>query len=287
MKCSTFIILLLCDVICAKNVVQEFLNRRTSSASQKIIVVGANRDIGKKLVRLLLTKGHTVVAVDDEADQLILLQKEEGARLITQVISFIDIEKSQIMFADIIKKIGGLDICILCNFVAPEIEEYAVQSHKISWLSSKETIDINVSGTMALAHVALNHFMLQKKGYLVTIASLDALYGHPGCPCYTASQAFISNYMQGMRQRIARLRDVSITLCDIRWSYVSQVQNTITSGWTKDLEEAAVQMLQAIEQKKPVAYIMNKWSFALWALSAVPTLIKHVWEGVHDLKYRR
>ena len=28
---------------------------------------------------------------------------------------------------------------------------------------------------------------------------------------------------------------------------------------------------------------MNKWSFALWALPAVPTLIKHVWEGVHDL----
>lgn len=269
-----------------KDPVATFLHRRTASIKQKVCVVGANRDIGKKIVALLLAKGHTVVALDDEADQLAALQKEMGDRLITQVVSFTDVKELQATFTAMVTQMGGLDICILCNFIAPEIEEYAVHSHHMVWQSAQETIAINVVGTVAIAHKALEYFMQQKKGYLVTISSLDALYGHPGCPCYTASQAFISNYMQAVRQRVSRLSDVAITLCDIRWSYVSHVQNTINSGWTQDLEVAAVQILQAIEQKKPVAYIMSKWGFALWALSAVPGLIKHIWTGMHELKNR-
>ena len=57
--------------------------------------------------------------------------------------------------------------------------------------------------------------------------------------------AFISNYMQGMRQRIARLRDVSITLCDILLELCKSSAKYYYLRMDKDLEEAAVQMLQS------------------------------------------
>jgi short-subunit dehydrogenase len=253
---------------------------------QKIVLVGGTSEIGQELARLLLTKGHMVVVVDDEVDLLLDMQEREGQKLITKLLPINDIEESRKTFTDIITELNGLDICILCNSIAPEIEEYGLlQNNKIPWKATKDTIDLNVTGFTGLANIALNYFIKQRRGYLVGISSLDALYGHPGCPCYTASKAFMSNYLSAMRQKCERLLLKDITICDIRWSYVSQVKDSLEAGWTEDPQIAAMQMLRAIEERKPVTYIMSRWSFVLWALAAVPTLLRDAVAGVSSLRF--
>lgn len=262
----------------------SFIN---SASSKKIVIIGGASDIGQELVKILLSKDHTVVAADDDSGILQDMQKRYGTKLITRVIPIINTDESRVALSDIIEELEGMDICILCCSIAPEIDDYGILKDKhIPWMSSKETIETNVLGITALANVALNHFLDKKKGILVGISSLDALFGHPGCPCYTASKAFMSNYLEAMRQRFSRVEYKEIAICDIRWSFVSQIKDSLGAGWTESPEEAALQMLKAIEAKKPVAYIMSRWSFVLWALTAVPSLIRNAASGVSVLKHK-
>ncbi len=256
-----------------------------SSSGKKIVVIGGASDIGQALVKNLLKKDHTVVAVDNDQAMLAHMQKHHGNSLIIQHISITKVEEARASFKDLIEKIGGLDICILACAVAPEIRQYGLlHDGDIPWSASKETIEVNVLGTTAFANVALNHFIDQQKGYLVGISSLDSLVGHPGCPCYTASKAFMSNYLGAMRKKCSRLKLHNITLCDIRWSFVQQVEDELAIGWTNDPDKAAIEMLKAIEQKKQVAYIMDRWSLALWSLMAIPSLVQNALSGLSVIK---
>jgi short-subunit dehydrogenase len=258
---------------------------KAMQSPKKIIVVGGASDIGQSLVKELLNKGHIVVAADDDEHLLIDFKEQEGERLITKFLPISDEEKARGILNEVIEEIGGLDICILCCAIAPEIEQYGLlQSGYIPWKSSKDTIAVNVMGTTALANVVMNFFVEHEKGCLVGVSSLDALHGHPGCPCYTASKAFMSNYLEAMRQKCRQLKFKNIVVCDIRWSFVNQVKDDLGIGWTDNPDVAAVQMLQAIEQKKPVAYIMDRWSFAIWAVMAIPSLLRNALSGVSVLK---
>ncbi|MFT6765857.1 MAG: short-subunit dehydrogenase [Alteromonas naphthalenivorans] len=269
---------------CIGSLAQTYVVARARSP-KKIVVIGGVSDIGKALVKELLNKGHVVVAADDNEQYLMDLQEEEGDRLITKFLPIADEKQAREDFHDIIEEIGGLDICILCCSIAPEIEQYGLlQSGHIPWRVSRDTIAVNVMGTTALANRAMNYFIEQQKGYLVGVSSLDALHGHPGCPCYTASKAFMSNYLEAMRQKCSRLKFKDIVVCDIRWSFVNQKQDTLGIGWTEDPDVAAVEILQAVEKRKPVAYIMDRWSFAIWALMTAPTLLKNAFSGISMLK---
>ena len=255
-----------------------------AATQKKIVVIGGASEIGQSLVNKLLGKGHRVVVADDNQEVLDTMQQQQGDRLMARYLSIIDTEKSRIEFEKIIQEFGGIDMCILCCGIAPEIEQYGLlHDGYIPWGPSKDTIALNVMGTTALANVAMNHFIKQERGYLVGVSSLDALVGHPGCPCYTASKAFMSNYLDAMRKKCGRLALKNIVICDMRWSFVKQVQDDLGIGWIENSEIAAQKILQAIEQKKPVSYIMDQWSFAIWALMAIPSLLRNGLSGVSVL----
>ena len=255
------------------------------AAPPKSIVIIGGSPIGQALTRELLKKGHTVVVADDNQDILNDMQEQHGTSLITHYLPITQVEESRKIFKTIIEHLGRLDVCIICCTVAPEIKQYGLlHDGDIPWGPSKETIEVNVMGATALANIAMNHFIDHQKGYLVGVSSLDSLVGHPGCPCYTASKAFMSNYLGAMHKKCARLKLHNIVLCDIRWSFVHQVEDNLAIGWTDDPDKAAIEMLKAIEQKKHVAYIMDRWSFALWSLMAIPSLIQNALSGMSVIK---
>lgn len=265
----------------AKTIKKKIITR----SPKKIVVIGGASAIGQALTKELIKKGHQVVAADDDRDILNYMQEEQGAQLITRYFPLMQAEESRQVFKALIEELGGLDICILCCAIAPEIEQYGLlHDGDIPWGPSKDTITVNVMGITALANVAMNYFIDQQKGYLVGVSSLDALVGHPGCPCYTASKAFMSNYLTAMRKKCSRLQLDNIVICDIRWSFVDEIRDELVVGWIDNPSDAAVDILQAIEQKKTVAYIMDKWSFALWTLMALPSLIQNALSGLSMLK---
>ena len=99
-------------------------------------------------------------------------------------------------FKGLIEEMGGVELVVISagiGFINPEL----------NWPEEKATIDVNVTGFAALANVAFRHFEQMQSGHLVGISSIAALRGSRIAPAYSASKAFVSNYMEGLRFRAA------------------------------------------------------------------------------------
>ncbi len=255
------------------------------SPAKRVIVVGGITDIGRELAKQYLQKGYTVGFIDDNKAQLEAFQTLENGALTVAPINFLDPEQARVQFQQFIETMGGMDICIFALSVAPEISQYGLlKDGDIPWNHSRQTILINILITAAFINVALNYFIDKGSGHLVGVSSLDALNGHPGCPAYTASKAFMANYLSGMRKKMSLLRFHEIFITDLRWSFIQDAKHSLAIGWIQTPQEAALHMIEAIEQRKSVAYIMSRWSFILWGLLTVPGLVKDMVSGISVLK---
>jgi len=76
----------------------------------------------------------------------------------------------------------------------------------LDWDLENEAIKTNVTGFAVMANVAMKHFVKRGSGHLVGISSIAALRGGRQAPAYNASKAFESNYLEGLRQKVRKIR---------------------------------------------------------------------------------
>jgi len=172
-----------------------------------VIIVGASSGIGEALARLFAAEGYSVGLCARRLDLLTALYSEISGSAIRQM----DMSKPDDaveVFRGLVEEMGGADIVIISagtGFINPELE----------WIKEKATIEVNVTGFCALTNAAVKYFMGRGHGHVVAISSVAALFGSPHAPAYSASKAFISNYMEGLRGKMKSLR-LPITITDIR-----------------------------------------------------------------------
>jgi short-subunit dehydrogenase len=142
---------------------------------------------------------------------------------------------------------------------------------ELDWQKEVEIIETNVAGFAAVANVAIQHFMQQGYGHLVGISSLAALRGSDASPAYYASKAFESNYLQGLRKKMAKSR-LPITITDVQ---PGLVDTAMAQGeglfWVAPVEKAAQQIYVAISKKKEHVYVTKRWRLIAWLIKAMPT----------------
>ncbi len=130
-----------------------------------------------------------------------------------------------------------------------------------------------MTGFAAIANAAIHHFLEKGSGHLVNISSIAALRGSGEASAYNASKAFESNYMDGLRNKIAKRR-LPITITDIQAGFVD---TAMAQGeglfWVAAPEEAARQIYQAIKGKKKHAYITRRWVLLAWLFKVIPDWI--------------
>ncbi len=126
------------------------------------------------------------------------------------------------------------------------------------WTKEKITIDTNVTGFTSMAMAAYQYFLKTKKGHLVGISSVAALISNSGSPAYSASKAFISNYLQGLNIHAYKAK-IPITITDIRPGFVdTKMAQGARVFWVASKEKTAKQIYQAIKKKKTNAYITKR-----------------------------
>lgn len=106
---------------------------------------------------------------------------------------------------DLIVQLGGLDLCIICAGIWPESSRGECDSPEIPLDWVQETINVNVLGCSTTIHSVLTHFIAQRQGHLVGITSVDAVRGAAIYPTYCASKAFMSVFLEGIRNRLIQL----------------------------------------------------------------------------------
>lgn len=233
---------------------------------KKAIVIGASTGIGRELVKVLAKEGYDLGLADPRFDLLQTLQQEISTKMAMRKVDLIQAMAARDFIESLIGEMGGVDLIIITSgvgFLNPEMV----------WEKEKETLDVNVVGFCIMACYAYNYFKGLGHGHLVGISSIRSLRGSEEAPAYSASKAFISNYLEGLRKK-AYKDGKRIDFTDIKPGWV---KTSMAVGknqfWVATPQEAARQIYRAIQKKKKIAYITRRWRLIAWILKILPIWI--------------
>jgi short-subunit dehydrogenase len=236
--------------------------------TKRTIIIGATSGIGRALADVFLREGYTVGLVGRRLRLLDEVKTAYPGRVFVKQIDVALTDEAMEYLSGLIAEMGGADIIVISSGIG-------FINRKLHWSPEKETIDVNVSGFAAMANVAMRHFLSQKAGHLVSISSIAALRGDDNATAYSASKAFISNYMQGLRKKVSKLK-IPITITDIQPGFVD---TAMAQGkglfWVAAPQKAAEQIYSAIKNKKSHAYVTKRWRIIAWFMKTVPDFIYH------------
>ena len=230
---------------------------------KKAIIIGATSGIGKELAKMFSQNDYVVGIVGRRSELFPELQKEIPTEVYFKRIDVAKTSEAMNLLGELIKEMCGVDVIVISSgvgFISPDL----------NWEQEKETIDVNISGFTAMANVAFKHFCKRGSGQIVGISSIAAIRGSGDSPAYNASKAFMSNYLEGLRQKTIKLK-IPIVVTDIQPGFVN---TAMAKGeglfWVASPEKAAKQIFKAIESKKRHAYITKRWRIIAWLLTISP-----------------
>lgn len=233
---------------------------------KKAIIIGASSGIGKELARIFVSEGYEVGIAARRTDLLNEIAVEMPTKIYTATIDIRNTDTAIQSFGKLIEDMGDVDIIIISSGIG-----YINPS--LNWPQEKETIDTNVSGFTAMAGVAMHYFIQRGSGHLVGISSVAGIRGDNTGPAYSASKAFMSNYLEGLSKKAAKEK-LDITITDIQPGFID---TAMAKGdglfWVASLQKAAKQIYKAIQQKKRKAYITKRWAIIVWLLKIMPEFI--------------
>lgn len=229
---------------------------------KKAIIIGATSGIGRELAKILSLNNYVVGMAGRRTELLSTLQREISGSYIKRI-DVAESEEAITFLKELIQEMGGMDMIVISSgvgFINPELD----------WKQEKETIDVNISGFAAIANAAFKYFSNQGSGHIVGISSIAAIRGSGEAPAYNASKAFVSNYLEGLRQKASK-SGIAITVTEIQPGFVN---TAMAKGeglfWVAPPEKAAHQIFKAITGKKKHAYITKRWRSIAWLLKVIP-----------------
>lgn len=230
---------------------------------KKAIIIGASSGIGRELAKVFSRNGYVVGLTGRRIDLLISLQQELSTPSLVKRMDVSQTSEAMGLLEELIGEMDEVDLIVISagvGFINSELE----------WEKEKATIDVNVAGFAAMANVAVKHFIRQSSGHLVSISSLAALRGSGATPAYNASKAFVSNYMEGVRQKVGKLK-LPIVITDVQPGLVN---TAMAQGeglfWVAPPEKAAGQIFDLIKSRRKHGYVTKRWRAIAWLLKVVP-----------------
>lgn len=223
---------------------------------KNVVIIGASSGIGRELAKVFSNNGYIVGIT---ARRLELLS---GSPFIKRM-DIADPDEAMRVLEELIKEMGGIDIIVInagIGFISPDL----------IWEKEKSTIDVNVTGFAAMANVAMKHFLSQGSGHIVGISSIAAIRGDSHAPAYSASKAFVSNYLEALRFRVKKMK-IPVTVTDIQPGFVD---TAMAQGdelfWVAPVRKAAMQIFDAVRKKREHAYVTRRWCLIAWLFKFMP-----------------
>ncbi|MCE9560401.1 MAG: SDR family NAD(P)-dependent oxidoreductase [Armatimonadetes bacterium] len=177
----------------------------SSPKFSRAIVVGASSGIGAELVRQLASSGTVVAALGRRMDRLEVLGLEFPELIHPFQHDVTDFRAIPALFQDVTLKLGGLDAIFYVAGVMPE-----VASDEFNFEKDLAMIQVNDAGAVAWLNQAAMRFAGVGAGTIVGISSVAGDRGRAGQPVYNASKAFLTTYLEALRNRLIGVTVVTI-----------------------------------------------------------------------------
>ncbi|MCY8269228.1 SDR family NAD(P)-dependent oxidoreductase [Bacillus sonorensis] len=230
---------------------------------KKAIVIGASSGIGRELAKQLSENGVVLGLAARREELLTKLRNELPNLSHIKKIDVADVEQANMLLKELIRELGQVDAVFICSGVG-------YTESGIDWHKQKETIDVNVSGFAACSNVFLEHFLHNGRGHLIALSSVAALRASGSAVAYSASKAFVSHYVKGLRRKV-KSAGADIEITEIQPGFVNTaLAKAENLFWAASPEKAAAQILKAVQKKKKHAYITKRWRMIAWILKCLP-----------------
>lgn len=243
-----------------------------SNHSKKAIVVGATSGMGREVTKTLAQKGYEVGLVGRRGNLLNSLQKQIATKTYIKQIDVSQTEKAKKQLEELIKEMGGLDLMFISVTAQGDIG-CTIPTSKMSFQEVKRIMDVDLYGFWVAAHVATKYFEKQKHGHLVGVSSISKIKGSPISPEYSAAKAFVSKYLDGIRNRMIKnnlpifVTEIIPGFVDVERQKYSELKGAF---WVATTKEAAKQICDAIESKEEKVYVTKRWRLIAWFLQIIP-----------------
>ena len=224
--------------------------------------MGASSGIGKELAILYAKAGCRVGITGRRAALLDELKNSFPDKVETAVFDVMGSDNI-VCLKSLIQKLGGLDLFIYNA-------GYGALSDGLDWQIDNTTILTNVNAFAEMVNYAFNYFMKQGYGQVAATSSIASLAGNRFAPAYSASKAFMSNYMEGLYLKSKKMK-LRIVVTDIQPGFVkTKMARGRGRFWEAPPAKAAMQIMNAIESKKFRVYITRRWWLIAQLLKLLP-----------------
>jgi short-subunit dehydrogenase len=242
------------------------MNRRSPSTA---VIIGASSGIGEALARELNGAGWRLGLLARRVDRLEFLRQTLAPGTVVRSLDVAQDDAAAIL-EHVLEEIGGADLVIISAGTGHN-------NHDLCWGLDAETVTVNVLGFMAMAQVAMRHFLARGRGHLVGISSIAALRGNHAGAAYAASKAFQSVYLDGLRE-LAQHSGHPIVVTEVQPGAVDTamlkpdrpIPPVVRRLFVASPEKAARHILRAVQKRKKHAYVTRRYAPLAFILKLLP-----------------
>lgn len=159
----------------------------TRLQGKTILVTGGSSGIGRATSLILAREGARVVVADlqdAEGEQTVAQIRQAGGSAEYHHVDVSQYAAMQALVAGIAQRHGALDGA----FNNAGIEGPTARAHKLSMEDWERVIRINLTGVFVCAKCEIEQMLKQKRGAIVSTASVAGLVGIPGASSYIAAK---------------------------------------------------------------------------------------------------
>ena len=160
-----------------------------------VIVSGGSRGLGRAIIEGCLADGFRVCFYSRQRSDFVQDLADRGAEAHWQRVDGSDPEAVSRFVRDVARRYGHIDAVVNNAGIGADGLLPTMPVEDV-----RRVIDVNLGGAIFLARAASRHMIVQRRGCIVNISSVNAIRGHSGVAVYSATKAALD----GLTRSLAR-----------------------------------------------------------------------------------
>lgn len=173
------------------------MRARYDIRDKTVFITGPARGIGEATARMLAGKGARLALAGLEPEKLERLSGQLGERAAWFEADVTDTGQLNRAVEAAVEHFGGVDVVIANAGIAPLGSVESIDPEEF-----ERTVDINLLGVWRTVRAALPS-VVERHGYILTIASMAAVVNPPLLSHYAASKAGVAAFSNSLRMEVA------------------------------------------------------------------------------------
>ncbi len=166
--------------------------------SQRWLITGCSRGIGRALAEAVLEAGHRLVATARDPSTLKDLAQRYGDTVRVAALDVTDVVAADKAIQLAVEQFGGLDV--LVNNAGygnvDSVEDTPLEAFR-------RQIDTNLFGTIIMTKAAIPVMRHQRSGYIIQFSSVGGRIGAPGRAPYSAAKWAVEGFSESLAREMA------------------------------------------------------------------------------------